>query len=170
MKQNTVTLASVFLAAFLLLDAAPAAAQGLESGMSPSLTGSSQAAYYYISKAGEITMQVNLWGNVKNPGRYEVPISTDIVQLVSFAGGPLAEADLGSVKITRIAREGGSRKVQFSINLNRIDQIDEQALSLRPGDTVFIDRTGFTFESFVGILTTAATLTIAVASVISVTR
>jgi hypothetical protein len=145
-------------------------AQGLESGISPSLSGASQAAYYYLSKPGEITMQVNLWGNVKNPGRYEIPISTDIVQLVSFAGGPLPEADLATVKIIRIAREGGSKKVQFSINLNHIDQIDEQALSLHPGDTIFIDRVSFTFESFVGVITTAATVAIAIASVISVTR
>ncbi len=145
-------------------------AQGLESGISPSLSGASQAAYYYLSKPGEITMQVNLWGNVKNPGRYEIPISTDIVQLISFAGGPLPEADLGTVRIIRIAREGGSKKVQFSINMNRIDQIDEQALSLHPGDTIFIDRVSFTFESFVGILTTAATVAIAVASVINVTK
>jgi len=146
------------------------AAQGLESGLSPSLSGASQAAYYYISKPGEITMQVNLWGNVKNPGRYELPISTDIVQLVSFAGGPLPEADLGTVKVIRVAREGGSRKVQFTINLNHIDQIDEQALSLRPGDTIFIDRISFTFESFIGIVTTAATVAIAVASVINITK
>jgi SLBB domain len=145
-------------------------AQGLESGISPSLSGASQAAYYYLSKPGEITMQVNLWGNVKNPGRYEIPISTDMVQLISFAGGPLPEADLATVRIIRIAREGGSKKVQFSINLNHIDQIDEQSLSLHPGDTIFIDRISFTFESFVGILTTAATVAIAVASVINVTK
>ncbi|MBP1649179.1 MAG: hypothetical protein H6Q30_2624 [Bacteroidetes bacterium] len=45
-----------------------------ESGIGASLTGASPAAYYFISKTGEITMPINLWGYVKNPGRYEVPI------------------------------------------------------------------------------------------------
>jgi len=145
-------------------------AQILESGIGPSLTGSSSAAYYYISKAGEITMQVNLWGFVKNPGRYEVPISTDIVQLVSFAGGPLHNADLGSVKVTRHLRDERNRRVEFTINLNRLDRLDDQALNLQPGDTIFIDSSSFTFEAFVGVVTTAAIITAAVANVISVTR
>jgi protein involved in polysaccharide export with SLBB domain len=38
-------------------------------------------------------MQVNIWGFVKNPGRYEVPSSTDLIQLISFAGGPVQYAE-----------------------------------------------------------------------------
>ena len=143
----------------------------LESGIGPSLTGSSPAAYYYISKPGEITMPVNLWGYVKNPGRYEVPISTDLVQLVSFAGGPLAEANIGSVKVTRAVRgESSVRKVEFTVNLNRLDQLDEKALGLEPGDTIFIERSSFSVGDIVGVITTAAIITVAVANVVTAVR
>lgn len=143
----------------------------LESGIGPALTGSSPAAYYFISKSGEITMPINLWGYVKNPGRYEVPISTDLVQLVSFAGGPLAEANLTSVKITRVMRRDTQiHKVEFIVNLKHLDQIDDMALNLQAGDTIFIDAIAFQWRDFFSIVTTAAIVTAAVANLINVTR
>ena len=38
----------------------------IESNIGGSKSGSSSAAYYYISKPGEITMPINLWGHVRN--------------------------------------------------------------------------------------------------------
>ena len=102
--------------------------------------GRPSAAYYYISKPGEITMSINLWGYVRNPGRYEVPISTDLIQLLSYAGGPLAEANLGSVKISRVVRRDDAiRIVEYTVNLTRLDKLDEKARDLEPGDTIFIE-------------------------------
>lgn len=143
----------------------------LESGIGPALSGSSPAAYYYISKSGEITMPINLWGYVKNPGRYEVPISTDLVQLVSFAGGPLADASLTDVKITRVMRRDTQiRKVEFTVNLKRLDQIDEMALNLQAGDTIFIDNIAFQWRDFFSVITTAAVVVTAITNIIWVTR
>ncbi len=143
----------------------------LESGIGPALSGSSPAAYYYISKSGEITMPINLWGYVKNPGRYEVPISTDLVQLVSFAGGPLAEANLTDVKITRVMRRDTQmHKVEFTVNLKHLDKVDDMALNLQAGDTIFIDNIPFQWRDFFAIITTAALVVTAVANVILVMR
>jgi hypothetical protein len=143
----------------------------LESGIGPALSGSSQAAYYYISKSGEITMPINLWGYVKNPGRYEVPISTDLVQLLSFAGGPLAEANLTDVKITRVMRRDTQlRKVEYTVNLKHLDQVDEMALNLQAGDTIFIDNIAFQWRDFFAVLTTAAIVVTSIANVILVVR
>ncbi|MGA9119734.1 MAG: SLBB domain-containing protein [Bacteroidota bacterium] len=135
------------------------------------LSGSSTAAYYLISKSGEITMPINLWGYVKNPGRYEIPISTDLVQLLSYAGGPLADADLGSVKITRvIQRDNQIRKVEYTVNLNHLDRLDAMSLSLEAGDTIFIDTMSFQIRDIVNIITTAAIITGSIASVIYASR
>ncbi len=143
----------------------------IESGIGPALSGSSPAAYYYISKSGEITMPINLWGYVKNPGRYEVPISTDLVQLVSFAGGPLADANLTDVKITRVMRRDTQlRKVEFSVNLKHLDQIDEMALNLQAGDTILIDNIPFQWRDFFAIITTAAIVVTAITNIIWVSR
>lgn len=140
-------------------------------GLGPSATSISAAAYYYISKSGEITMPLNLWGQVKNPGRYEVPISTDLVQLLSFAGGPLGDAKMSAVKVTRIERrEDEVKKMEFTLNLERLDKLDSQTLSLRPGDTIYVERTPFGWPDAVNLLTAASTVAIAVATIISLSR
>ena len=166
------TLSSVLPCIFMLALLVPTEGSAqLESGIGPALTGSSPAAYYFISKSGEITMPINLWGYVKNPGRYEVPISTDLVQLVSFAGGPLAEASLSNVQITRVMRRDTQiRKVEFIVDLKHLDQIDDMALNLQAGDTIFIDNIPFQWRDFFSIITTAAIVITAAANIILVMR
>ncbi len=143
----------------------------LESNIGSSKSGASSAAYYYISKPGEITMTINLWGHVRNPGRYEVPISTDIVQLVSYAGGPLPEADLGSVKIARVVRGmDAARTVEFNVNLDHLDKLDEKARRLEPGDTIFVEASSVTFREVFDIATTTALILATIANVIIASR
>ena len=170
MRFRTLSLVVPCTLLLALLVPAKGSAQ-LESGLGPALSGSSPAAYYYISKSGEITMPINLWGYVKNPGRYEVPISTDLVQLVSFAGGPLAEANLTDVKITRVMRRDTQlRKVEYTVNLKHLDQVDEMALNLQAGDTILIDNIPFQWRDFFTILTAAAVVVTAITNIIWVTR
>jgi len=131
----------------------------------------SGTAYYYISKAGEITMPVNLWGNVKNPGRYEVPISTDLVELLSFAGGPSSKATMDAVRIIRtVRRDNLMRKVEFEVNLDEMQMLDEKALDLEPGDTVIIEGGDMDFRDYAIIVSTVAAVTAAVASIVRVTQ
>jgi protein involved in polysaccharide export with SLBB domain len=117
-------------------------------------------------------MQVNIWGVVEKPGRYEIPTSTDLIQLVSYAGGPGKDADLGSVRVTRfLKREGGVNKMQFTINLDDLHQVEDAKLVLYPGDTIFIDHTGWvTLRDVFGVVTTAALVTAAVAQIINATN
>jgi hypothetical protein len=144
----------------------PARAQ-VEGGLGSYATGASSAAFYYISKPGEITMPINMWGYVRNPGRYEVPISTDLVQLVSYAGGPLADADLGSVRIARVVRrEDMIRTVEYTVNLDRLDKLDEKARDLEPGDTVFIERAPFNVGTLFNLITTLAIITASIANAV----
>lgn len=139
----------------------------MESNIAGSKSGASSAAYYYISKPGEITMPINLWGHVRNPGRYEVPISTDIVQLVSYAGGPMAEANLSSVKIARVVRGVDAvRTVEFDVNLDHLDKLDEKARRLEPGDTIFIEANSVTFREVFDIATTTALIAATIANVL----
>lgn len=130
-------------------------------------SGASSAAYYYISKPGEITMPINVWGHVRNPGRYEVPISTDLVQLVSYAGGPLAQANLSSVRISRVVRRDDAiRTVDYEVNLDRLDRLDEKARDLEPGDTVYIEAESYSFREIFDLVTTLAIVTASVANVV----
>jgi hypothetical protein len=93
------------------------------------------------------------------------------VQLISFAGGPLGDAKISAVKVTRIERRDGEiKKVEFTLNLERLDKLDSQTLSLRPGDTIYIERIPFGWPDFVNLLTAASTVAIAVATIISLSR
>ena len=143
----------------------------VETNLGVSKSGASSAAYYFISKPGEITMSINLWGYVRNPGRYEVPISTDIVQLLSYAGGPLAEADIAAVKISRVVRrDDGIRTVEFTVNLRHLDKLDDKARGLEPGDTIFVDSPSFVWRDVFNILTTVAIILASIANAVIATR
>ncbi|MBI4548198.1 MAG: SLBB domain-containing protein [Ignavibacteriae bacterium] len=138
-------------------------AQDLPSGLAPTFPSPSAASYYYIAKPGELTFQVNVWGYVKNPGRYEVPSSTDLIQLISYAGGPSENAKLSEVKITRVVgKDSIPTRSEIVVNLDHLSSIDGESLGLLPGDTIFIDRTSwstfrdtFTFVTTLGIVATA---------------
>ncbi|MGM0588681.1 MAG: hypothetical protein ACQETE_09725 [Bacteroidota bacterium] len=41
-----------------------------------------------ISKPGEESILINLWGDINAPGRYMIPTGTTLIELISFARGP----------------------------------------------------------------------------------
>lgn len=41
-----------------------------------------------ISKPGEESVLINLWGDVNAPGRFMIPAGTTLIELISFARGP----------------------------------------------------------------------------------
>ncbi len=145
-----------------------ASAQSLQSGLAPTLPSASAASYYYISKPGELTMQVNIWGSVKNPGRYEVGSSTDLIQLISYAGGPNPDAKLDEVQVSRFLKRDGTMMIEkYTVDLDNLVTSDSTKLVLYPGDTIFLDRSGWTtFRDVMTVVTTAAIITSAVANVI----
>jgi hypothetical protein len=128
----------------------------------------SSASYYYIAKPSELSMQVNIWGYVNNPGRYEVATSTDLLELMSFAGGPTADALIDNVRITRsFERTGGGRPEEVYLDLEDLASVNPADLTLYPNDTVFIDHSSWinVRDVFI-VITTAAIVTTAVAQVI----
>jgi len=165
----TRVLASVCALCLLaLLPAAGSHAQGRESGISLSQPVYATPANYSIAKPGELTMQVNVWGQVTHPGRYEVSIQTDLVQLLSYAGGPTMDAKLNSVKITRFLKtDNGVTKSESFVNLEDLYRVNEAALILQPGDTIFIDQTSWTtLRDVLAIAGGAAVLTATISTIL----
>ncbi len=147
-------------------------AQGRESGIALSQPAFAIAANYSIAKPGELTMQVNVWGQVTHPGRYEVSIQTDLVQLLSFAGGPSPDAKLNSVKITRFLKtDNGVSKSESFVNLEDLYRVNESSLILQPGDTIFIDQTSWsTMRELLTIVGGVAVISATVSTVIYNTK
>ena len=63
---------------------------------------------------GQLNIEVHIWGEVKRPGAYMVPEGTNVLQLISKAGGPTQFADLGRVEVTHMM--GDSNWVE-SVNI-----------------------------------------------------
>jgi hypothetical protein len=143
-------------------------AQTTESGMGSALPSASAGSYYYVAKPGELTMQVNIWGDVHYPGRYEVPSTTDLIQLLSYAGGPTREAKLSEVRISRfVKRDTVLYKQRLKVNLEDFFKTDDSKLLLQPGDAVFVDYvTRFNARDILTVVTTVALVTAAIAQVI----
>jgi hypothetical protein len=172
MKTPLVRLIAPLCICLLCLQTSWVRAQGRESGVSLNQPTYATPANYSIAKPGELTMQVNIWGLVNHPGRYEVSIATDLVQLVSYAGGPAADADLSSVRLTRFLKtEGGVTKSELLVDLDKLYRVNDASLILQPGDTIVFDRSSWAnIRDLISVVTSAAVVTATVTTVIVTTR
>ncbi len=166
------TMSRTFLIALALMTAVPAFAQLRDGGVSLSQPNTATPAFYSLAKPGELTMQVNIWGLVNHPGRYEVSITTDLVQLVSYAGGPMVDAALDAVKITRLLKtESGITRGEYIVNLEDLYRINESSIVLQPGDTILIDKTSWaTFRDVMTVVSTVAVLGATATTIIANTK
>ncbi len=101
------------------------------------------AGYYvYLGEERELQINVQIWGHVLKPGMYLVPNTTDLVGLISFAGGPTENADLGKVKVIR---RRSSEVDAFTVDLKKFTRGEnpQEIPQLEPGDTVLVPATFF---------------------------
>lgn len=125
------------------------------------------ASFYYLAKPAEFTILVNVWGFVQKPGMYEVPSSTNLVQLISYAGGPMQYAKLNRVRIIRIVMDEENAILtnkELKVNLKELWRLHQQDLRLFPGDTVVIDHTRWpTMRDVFSIVATTVAMAASVA-------
>jgi len=113
---------------------------------------------YYLGQANELLMRVNVWGRVQHPGQYYVSASTDLVTLISAAGGPEARSRLTDVRVVR----GGSGNTSevLEVNLKKYLKTGDKRLipSLKPEDTVIVS--GSAWQLFTEIVTVTGSVAI----------
>ncbi len=143
----------------------------LQDIFTPGIYGSSVANYYY-AQPGDFTILVSVWGDVRNSGRYEVPVDTNIGQLLSLAGGPGADirgitgADTWARRqagntIIRLSRltGGAGREVVLEYRIEDLLRLREQEIPLQEGDIIMIDRVRrFNFWDFFAVINTSASM------------
>ncbi len=159
---------------FLMLSLAPSV-----RGQDNNTVSKSGAAQYYLGAKDEILMKVNVWGFVESPGQYLVPRQTDLISLISFAGGPRDGAKLKEVRIIRGEGTNGTKGHGKNGTGAPIITVDVKEFlesgnagkipALEAGDTVLVGQTfGNKFSRFlgvtsiVGLMAASATLIIAV--------
>ncbi|MDZ7374415.1 MAG: SLBB domain-containing protein [candidate division KSB1 bacterium] len=135
---------AVIGAAVCVILATQGAAQQASSQQAPGPQGYQQAARYYLGSIGpggpdQLLMHVNVWGFVQKPGQYLVPANTNLVSLISFAGGPLEDASLRRIQLIRASADDGQVPV-LNVDVEAYLKRGDPSLLpiLRPGDTVIV--------------------------------
>lgn len=114
---------------------------------------------YIFGTEQKLEMIVHVFGEVRQAGEFRVEDNTNVLELISKAGGPTEFSNLGNVKITRIGVNQNSNnndssdlsktlkhqlgKQIIKINLDDyLNKKDERILLpiLQPGDVVFVPR------------------------------
>jgi hypothetical protein len=80
----------------------------------------------------EILMSIHVWGEVRSPGTYLVPVEADLIAGISAAGGPTQQASLGDVSIVYEDFE-----IEYDLH-NFLDAEGDPVPELHPGATIYI--------------------------------
>ncbi|HOO13982.1 MAG TPA: SLBB domain-containing protein [Candidatus Marinimicrobia bacterium] len=98
------------------------------------------ASKYILSTGSDaMLMTVKIWGEVTRPGLYDVPIGTDLIDLISAAGGPTTRANLSKVKLIHGSPDEEENYVTI-VNIKKfletgdLDMIPE----IKPSDTIVV--------------------------------
>lgn len=151
-------LGKVFLIAYLIVFFAftgPISAQELKPDRYP------RGAQYFLGTGDELLMKVNIWGFVHNPGQYMVPSETDLMSLISYAGGPSKGAKLSNIKIVHSNNSDSENRNISKIDVSEYLKNGDKSMipMLNPGDTIIIEgSTWHHINSFVEFTTKLALL------------
>lgn len=120
------------------------------------LSGFSNATAFVFGSSEGVNIEVSLWGYVAKPGLYKIPHTTDLVSLISLAGGPRENARLDDVRIIRLVNNAESNNVEeriLRVNLEEFIENGDRSIIpiLKPGDVVVM--TGSAYTVFVNFMT-----------------
>lgn len=149
---------ALFLLVTLSLPACSALCQESEGTAEPVTPEDLRRSQYHLRLGTEDELQfyVHIWGQVTKPGLYLVADGTDVVGLVSLAGGPTEGARLDKV---RLVRSGPGAQRAIPVNLKEYTHSGDSSKVpvLEPGDTIIVPSTFWQrFIRFGTILNVAA--------------
>lgn len=108
------------------------------------------------SNVQKLKIKTYVWGQIVKPGLYSVPDDTDLLTLISLAGGPKDHAKLTKIRIVRPTEEG--KKIIF-INMKKYLETGDESMIpiMQPGDTVIVSGTTYyALTQFTGFLSQVA--------------
>jgi len=103
---------------------------------------SNAGALFDLSDPTGVNIDVSLWGFVRLPGRYRVPLGTTFMDVLSYAGGPMEESDLKSIRLLRTQENGKVKLIMLDYNdflwEEHINLAQMENPVLKAGDFIFI--------------------------------
>ncbi len=98
--------------------------------------------YFDYSDPTTINIKVSVWGYIRYPGRYNIPLYTTPTDLLSYAGGPMDGAELDDIRIFRVKEDGTEEIIKLNyddlINEDKLQTKSHPIVSLKASDIVII--------------------------------
>jgi hypothetical protein len=113
----------------------------MTGGVFAQTLGSSSAGYNLgRQQQEELLYPVKIWGEVVRPGIYDVPLTSDLIGIISFAGGPTSMAKLTTVRLLRNERLEEGEEILVVVDIEKYIETGDRSLlpMIRPGDTIMI--------------------------------
>lgn len=105
LKRNSIVLGFLFLFFSLFLNSDQTYSQPELERLGTDERGTYNIAFYNFGDPDKLNIEVSIIGYVKNPGRYLIPSGSKFLDLVSYAGGPLVDAELKDIRILRLKND-----------------------------------------------------------------
>ena len=134
----------------------------------------STGGYYDYSDPNGINIKVAVWGYVKYPGRYVIPVRSDIKDLMSYSGGINDNAFLDDLRIYRIEKDSTQLLLQFNYEdlwWGENWKPDIDLSRLQAGDVLIVPgRPMLYWESYYSLVLSSLGFLISVATLILVAK
>jgi len=128
--------------------------------------------WYIYDDHQKLQIVVHIWGEVNRPGQYIVPDGTNVLELISLAGGPTEFSNLSNIKLTREYTTSLSQVSSTSaeddlyvkkeiVNINLKDYLGKKESApipiLKPGNVVKISKNLWSrWQTFIRVISQVA--------------
>lgn len=114
-------------------------------GTSPVFT--QNGGYYNFGDKEKINIDVSVWGYVRFAGKYTIPKGTTLIDVISYSGGPITDANLEEIRLVRLKNDSLQRYKDeiYVFNYNDlmwkkhlVDTLKLGDIELMPGDIIVV--------------------------------
>lgn len=106
----------LFLLLFILSVPLFSQEDNYQLGLNPNQRFNNQGALYDYSDPSGLNIKVSVWGYVKYPGRYVIPVESDINDLISYSGGISDDSNLDDIRLYRVEEDSSQKLYKFNYN------------------------------------------------------
>ena len=128
------------------------------------------SGYFNFGDKDKVNIEINVWGFIRNPGKYIVPAGTTFQDVLSYSGGFTYDTKLDEIMLYRHKNDSLHTKDQL-IKLNYNDFFWEDTINLKkinnpvlePGDVlIFKGSPKYFFRDNLSLITSLASLAVSI--------